>query len=132
MITDTSGAKDARGAVAGAATGAVVGGVLGAAAALVLPGIGPIVAVGLLTTIFGGVAAGTAIGGIIGALTGLGISEEEARHYERLFHEGKAIVAVKPAGQEQEAAAILHRHGGYHLQERMGSPIPTAGTFSEP
>jgi hypothetical protein len=38
MITDATGTKDARGAVAGAATGAVVGGVLAVAASVLLPG----------------------------------------------------------------------------------------------
>ena len=41
--------------------------------------------------------AGAAIGGILGAMSfpGLGVSEDEAHHYEKLFTEGKAIVAVK-------------------------------------
>jgi hypothetical protein len=132
MITDAVGAKDGRGAIAGAATGAVVGGALGAAAAILLPGVGPILAAGILAGFAGGAGAGAAVGGILGALTGLGISEDEARHYEHAFHSGKAIVAVTPEDRESEAAEILRKNGGYNLRDRPQSPIPTEGTFSKP
>jgi hypothetical protein len=132
MITDTVGAKDARGAIAGATTGAVVGGILAAAASVLLPGVGPVVAGGILASFFGGAAAGTAVGGILGALAGLGVSEEEAQYYEKAFHSGKAIVAIKPAEREQIAEQILLRHGGYNLRQRMGSPVPTEGIYSQP
>jgi hypothetical protein len=132
MITDAVGAKDARGAIAGAATGAVVGGILAAAAAILIPGVGPVMAAGILASFVGGAGAGAAVGGILGALTGLGISEEEARHYEKAFHSGKAIVAVTPEDREPEAADILREHRGYNLRDRSQSPIPTEGTFSKP
>jgi len=48
MISDAQGTKDGRGAVTGAATGAGLGAILGAAAAMLLPGIGPVVAGGIL------------------------------------------------------------------------------------
>src|SRR5215212_4038768 len=79
MITDAQGAKDGRGALAGMATGAGLGAILGAAAALLVPGVGPVIAAGVLTMAFGGAIAGTAIGGIFVAMTGLGVSEDEAR-----------------------------------------------------
>jgi hypothetical protein len=132
MITDTVGAKDNVGAVAGAITGGMVGGVLGAAAALFIPGVGPVVAGGILASFFGGAIAGTAVGGILGAMTGLGISEEEASYYEKAFHAGKAIVAVKAGNRAAEAGEILRRHGGYNLQTRRDSPVETEGIFSEP
>ena len=132
MITDATGTKDAKGAVTGALTGGVVGGVLAAAAALMIPGVGPIVAGGVLASFFGGAVAGTAVGGILGAMTGLGVSEEEAQFYERHFHEGKAIVAVKPGARAAEAGEILRRHGGYDLHNRRESPVDTTGTFSQP
>ena len=132
MITDTQGAKDGRGAMAGMATGAGLGAVLGAAAALLIPGIGPVVASGVLGMAFGGAIAGTAVGGIFGAMTGLGVSEEEARFYEHEFASGKALVAVKAGPRAAEAAGILRRHGGYDLQNRMNSEMPTKGVFSQP
>jgi hypothetical protein len=132
MITDEEGAKDARGAAAGMATGAGVGAVLGAAAALLVPGVGPVVAAGVLGMAFGGAIAGTAIGGIFGALTGLDVSEDEARLYEHEFNSGKAIVAVKAATRCRDAARILKNHGGYDLQNRPAGDVPTEGVFSQP
>ena len=132
MITDTQGAKDGRGALAGMATGAGLGALLGATAALLIPGIGPVVAGGVLAMAFGGAVAGTAVGGIFGAMTGLGVSEEEAKFYEQEFASGRAIVAVKAGPRAAEVAGILRRHGGYDLQNRMNSELPTKGVFSQP
>ncbi|HYO09753.1 MAG TPA: hypothetical protein VER17_12345 [Tepidisphaeraceae bacterium] len=132
MITDAMGAKDGRGAVAGMATGAGIGAVLGAAAALLVPGFGPVIAGGVLAMAFGGAVAGTAVGGIFGAMTGLGVSEDEARFYEGEFNSGRAIVAVKAANRCADAAEILRRHGGYDLQNRPAGSVPTTGVFSQP
>src|SRR5688500_6893726 len=132
MGTDATGIKDAKGAVTGALTGGVVGGVLAAAAALMIPGVGPVLAGGVLASFFGGAIAGTAVGGILGAMTGLGVSEEEARFYETEFQSGRAIVAVKPGARMNEAADILRRHGGYDMHREIGSPVSTSGPFSQP
>jgi hypothetical protein len=132
MITDTQGAKDRKGAVTGMATGAGLGAVLGAAAALLIPGVGPVVAGGVLAMAFGGAVAGTAVGGIFGAMTGLGVSEDEARFYEREFQSGRAIVAVKAGARAADAAAILRKHGGYDLQNRPIADVQTQGVFSQP
>ena len=136
MITDEEGSKDARGAVAGMAAGAGIGAILGAAAALLLPGVGPVVAGGVLALALGGAAAGTAVGGIFGAIAGLGVSEEEARFYEKEFHSGKAIVAVKCGDRMDIATAILRRHGGYdfqkHLNTNSDTDVRTDGIFSKP
>jgi len=132
MITDAVGAKDGKGAITGAATGALAGGLTAAAVTALIPGVGPILAAGTLAMFFGYAAAGAAIGGIFGALTGLGISEDEARYYEKAFNEGKALVAVKPGTRAAEAGQILRRHGGYDLRNVSGDPIQTEGIFSEP
>jgi hypothetical protein len=132
MLTDAQGAKDGKGALTGMATGAGLGAILGAAAGVLVPGVGPVIAGGVLTMAFGGAIAGTAIGGIFGAIAGLGVSEEEARFYEKEFQSGKAIVAVKAGNRAADAAEILRRHGGYDLQNRRISDVPTQGIFSEP
>ena len=132
MIVDADGAKDAKGAVAGAITGGMAGGLLAAAISLLIPGVGPVVAGGVLASFFGGAIAGTAVGGILGAMTGLGISEEEARHYEKEFQEGKAIVAVKPGARHADAADIMVRFGGRNVHAEASSPVRTEGTFSTP
>jgi hypothetical protein len=131
MITDASGTKDGKGAVAGAITGGLTGGALAATVtAILLPGFGPVVAAGALAMFIGYAGAGAAVGGILGALVGLGVSEGEAKYYESHFKEGKAIVAVK--GATPVAADILARHGGYHMHQASQSPIETKGFFSEP
>jgi len=132
MITDASGTKDGKGAVAGALTGGVVGGVLAAGISLLVPGVGPVLAGGILASFFGGAIAGTAVGGILGAMQGLGISEDEARFYERQFHEGRAIVAVKPGARLADAADILVRFGGHNVHSEARSPVRTDGVFSTP
>ena len=136
MISDAQGTKDGKGALTGMATGAGIGAILGAAAGFLIPGVGPIVVAGIFSMAFGGAIAGAAIGGIFGALTGLGVSEEEARYYETAFNAGHAIVAVRCANDVsnrcQRAGEILRRHGGYDLQTRPDNPVPTHGLFSEP
>jgi hypothetical protein len=132
MITDTAGAKDGKGAAVGAVTGAATGGILAAAVTALLPGAGPILAAGMLAMFAGYAGAGAAIGGILGAMTGLGVSEDEAKYYEKAFNEGKAIVAVQPGTRGTEAGEILRRHGGYDLQTRTQSPVETRGFLSEP
>jgi hypothetical protein len=132
MIVDAEGTKDGKGALTGAVTGGMLGGILAAAISVLLPGVGPVVAGGVMAAFFGGAIAGTAVGGIFGALTGLGISENEARYYEQEFHSGRAIVAVKPAGRAAEAADILTRSGGRGVHAAVHSPIQTGGVFGTP
>jgi len=132
MITDASGTKDGKGAIAGMVTGGMVGGLLAAAIAVVIPGVGPAVAGGILASFFGGAIAGTAVGGIVGALSGLGMSEEEAEFYDHHFRSGKAIVAVKAGPRATEAAELLRRFGGQHIHSETDSPIRTEGAFGRP
>src|SRR4051812_20827114 len=72
MITDATGTKDGKGALAGALTGGMVGGVLAAAVSLLIPGVGPVVAGGILGRLFRGAVAGAPGGGGLGAVTRLG------------------------------------------------------------
>jgi hypothetical protein len=132
MITDAVGTKDARGAIAGATAGAVTGGILGAAAALALPGVGPILAAGIFTAAFGGAVAGTAVGGILGAMSGLDLSQDELEYYQREFDAGKAIVAVKPGNRADEAKSILGSRGGYNVKFRSDESVRTEGYLSQP
>jgi hypothetical protein len=108
----------------------MVGGVLAAAATVLVPGIGPALAGGLLAAFFGGTVAGTAVGGLLGALRGLGVSEERARQYEAHVHAGRAVVVVKAGLRTTEAEAILCRHGAYDLHTEPDSPIQTGGSYA--
>ena len=96
-------------ATSGAVTGGVLGGVIGAAAALLIPGLGPALAGGILTTV-GGAILGAATGGFIATLTQMGVPEEEARSYEEAFHAGRTIVIVQAEDRLAEAYAILKQN----------------------
>lgn len=110
------------GAVGGAAEGAVIGGLTGLAASLALlmiPGIGPIAAVGPLAATLSGAGIGAVGGGVIGGLTGLGIPEDAAGYYAEGIRRGGTLVAVRCSDDRAaEAARILRRYGAVRMQER--------------
>ncbi|HEU4828283.1 MAG TPA: hypothetical protein VFT04_03735 [Gemmatimonadales bacterium] len=121
LIPD-SATRAAGGAASGAAGGGVLGGVIGmlvGAGALAIPGIGPVVAGGVLAStlgVVGGTAAagagiGAATGGILGALIGMGIPHEDARYFERGVREGGTLVTVHAASRGVEAREALKAHG---------------------
>jgi hypothetical protein len=89
--------KAPEGTATGVVTGGVVGGTLGllvGIGALAIPGLGPFLAAGPLMGALAGIGTGGVVGGIIGALVGLGIPEYEARRYEGMIREGKALLSV--------------------------------------
>ena len=123
LVEDT-GTHAAEGATSGALGGGLLGGLVGflvGMGALAIPGIGPVVAGGVLASTFG-LAGGTALagagigavaGGLVGALVGLGIPEEEAKYHEQGFRSGRTLVTVNAgAGGATEAADILRAYGG--------------------
>jgi hypothetical protein len=101
-------------------------------AAVLLPGIGPVLAAGIISSTLGGAMAGTAVGGILGAMSGLGFSQEEADYYNTLFYAGKAILAVRVDRRIEQAKDILRRHGGYNMYMTFNEPVPTDGPFTTP
>jgi uncharacterized membrane protein len=79
----------------GAAVGAVWGGLVGLAT-LLIPGIGPFIALGALAATLTGAVTGAVVGGIAAALIDFGdIPEDEARAYEAKIHAGATLIAVK-------------------------------------
>jgi hypothetical protein len=97
----------------GAAAGAVAGGVvigglslLVGLGALVIPGLGPLIAAGPLVAALAGLGAGGAVGGIAGALIGMGIPEYEAKRYESFVEEGGILLSVHT---DDDAAAKRSR-----------------------
>ena len=111
-IAKETGSDVAGGAVAGATSGAVLGGLAGLLASIALPGLGaffiggPIAAAlgltGASASVTSGAATGAIAGGILGALTGLGLSEEDARIYEERIKEGGILVAVSAHNSEED------------------------------
>jgi hypothetical protein len=114
----------------GGVFGGIVGGLAGAAVALtaiVIPGIGPIIAAGPLVTLLGG-ATGAAIGATAGAISGgvaasfihLGIADDEADHYAEAIRRGNAVVTVTAKDENQASliADILRRYQPINLKRR--------------
>ncbi|MCX6020909.1 MAG: hypothetical protein NTZ05_04110 [Chloroflexi bacterium] len=74
------------GAVQGLVTGAVTGVLVAAASAMLLiPGVGPIVAGGMLASTLTGGAIWATMGGLLGAFIHLNVPEHEAHHYNQEF-----------------------------------------------
>jgi hypothetical protein len=60
--------------------------------ALAIPGFGPFIAAGPIMGALAGVGAGGVVGGLLGALIGMEIPEYEAKRYEGMVKEGRALV----------------------------------------
>jgi hypothetical protein len=120
--TRQEGNKAGKMAASGAGTGVVLGGIIGAGAALLIPGIGPVVSGGLLAAALGGAATGAVTGavagGIAGALVGLGIPEDEAKYYDERFREGGTLMTVKADDRYDEATEIARKRRGYDYETR--------------
>lgn len=100
----------------GAVGGGIVGGLVGAVAALLIPGIGPALAGGIIVTAIGGAAIGAVTGGLLGAFAGMGIPREEAHHYQRELEAGRVLVTVQANDQSAEALDILRQHGAQTVE----------------
>jgi len=114
----------------GGGFGAVVGGITGAVVALsaiVIPGVGPIIAAGPLVALLGG-ATGAVVGGAAGAVTGgvaaslihLGIPEDEARHYVESVRRGNALVTVAVTNDDDATTAnnVMRRYNPVDVKTR--------------
>jgi len=113
----------------GAAVGAGAGVVLGIAAAAI-PGVGPFITAGVLTSWMGAtagsMAAGAAAGGASGALAGLlqeraDFPKTEAEDVARKVHEGGILVTVDvPKGVDEESVlTALANQGAYVHRTKM-------------
>jgi len=122
LIEDT-GSKAADGAATGAVSGGLLGGLVGflvGVGALAIPGIGPVISAGVLTTTFGtagatalaGAGIGAATGGIVGGLLGMGIPESEATYFETGFRKGHVLVTVNAGNRITDAVDVLRQYGG--------------------
>ncbi len=98
-------------AAKGAVSGGVLGGLVGLLGSLLIPGFGPVVVGGVLASTLTGAGLGAAAGGIIGALTGMGVPEPDAQHFDLGLRSGGTLVAVGAGNRTDEALVILQRHG---------------------
>jgi hypothetical protein len=116
------GDDEVSGTATGAATGALLGGGGGLLAALgliAIPGIGPLVAAGVLATTLVGAAGGSVVGGLIGALTDAGVSEEDAHVYSEGVRRGSSLVTVSTDdARAAKAESILNTHKPVDTRQR--------------
>lgn len=95
----------------GSTTGSVLGGLAGLAAgagALVIPGIGPLIAAGPIA----GALTGAATGGIAGGLVDWGIPSEESKRYEDHIRQGSVLVSVECSDDKAQKAMDSLRQSG--------------------
>lgn len=121
-VIQETGSRAAEGAAVGAMSGGVLGGLVGllvGAGALAIPGIGPVIAGGVLASALGvaggsaaaGAGIGAATGGVFGSLVGLGVPDDDARRFERRFHDGGVLVTVDAGDRVAAAVAVFNDHG---------------------
>ena len=125
--THQEGNKAGEMAASGAGTGVVLGGIIGAGAALLIPGIGPVISGGLLATALAGAATGAVAGGVAGgvggALVGLGVPEAEAKYYGDQFKEGRTLMTVRADERYSDASDIVRKRRGFDFETRGDRPM---------
>lgn len=128
---DDTASGAASGAVGGTLLGGLVGLLLGTGA-LLIPGIGPVVAGGLFASSAVGMTAlgagaGAAGGALLGALTDIGIADDEAKYFESGFRNGSTLVTIKSDDRLNEALEIIVRNGGdvgnYYRSTSYNAPV---------
>jgi len=120
--TPAVGPVASTGSLSEAPQDAWIGGVAGLAAgaiAMVLPGIGPLIAMGPIAGALGGLGVGAAAGGIIGLLRDQGISKDEAEFYAEGVARGGALVTVHGVSGDRaaEARKILDSQGAIETEK---------------
>ncbi|HEX8458002.1 MAG TPA: hypothetical protein VF656_11950 [Pyrinomonadaceae bacterium] len=107
--TEQPGMGNALGGLVGGTMGAASGMTLGAAAAsLLVPGVGPVMAAGIIgAALFGagGAAAGMAAGGALEDTLAHGLPHDELFIYEDALRQGRTVVIAQVEDDEQAKAA---------------------------
>ena len=118
-VTDSEdpGMGKAMGAAVGAGMGAASGATLGlAAASLAIPGIGPVIAFGMVGAALLGVvgaAAGSAVGDTVEEELGEGIPHEDVYLYEDALRHGHSVViAYADEGEQTDRAQLVVDNAG--------------------
>jgi len=100
----------------GALTGSTLGGIgglLAGAGALVIPGIGPIVAAGPIV----GALSGALAGGITGGLIDWGIPAEASHRYEASVSQGNILAIIKTDQKKvNQVSSVLKQFGANNIE----------------
>ena len=103
------------GVAMGASAGAATGGLLtlaGGIAALLIPGIGLVLAAESVLTVLLGSAAVAGIGGLVGALEGWYIPEKQAALYNDRVSQGHYLVTIESTEYDVRLAESVLKHWG--------------------
>ena len=114
---EAPGTGAAIGAVVGAATGASVGLPLGAAMTFVVPGIGPVIALGVLgAALFG--AGGAAVGSALEGSLVTGVPRDERLVYTEALRRGHSVLLAleDDAARAAEAQRMVDATGGERIE----------------
>jgi hypothetical protein len=115
---ENDGMGETMGAVVGGAVGAGAGLSLGSAvASLLVPGVGPIVAIGLGAAALlglGGAAAGAKAGDLSEHAMDKGVPRDDVSFYRELLKRGRSIVIAEVDHEDQAASAreVFEQRGG--------------------
>jgi hypothetical protein len=115
---EPQGTGAALGAVVGGATGAAVGMPLGAAISLMVPGIGPVIALGVIgAALFG--AGGAAVGTALETTLSQGVPRDDLFIYEDAIRQGRSVVVALVDDEASAARArdALTAAGGVDVDE---------------
>jgi len=119
--TEDPGMGKAMGAAVGGAMGAAGGATLGlAAASLAIPGVGPVIAFGMVGAALLGVvgaAAGSAVGDTVEEELGEGIPHEDIYLYKNALRQGHSVVIAYAADEDQsdKASEVMTNAGAEDL-----------------
>jgi hypothetical protein len=119
-------AEDPDQMTAGATMGLTVGAALGGATGLlmglgllVIPGVGPALAIGPLASAIAGIGLGGAAGGIAGALARSGMPPIDSNEYSHALRRGDTLLFLHvPDDLVMEAGAIVDRYGPIPMDNR--------------
>ncbi len=100
------------GTFSGGALGGIAG-LLAGVGALLIPGVGPIIAAGPIAATLTGVVTG----GIAGGLIDYGLPEQRGEYYEEQVRRGGILVSMKASDEKvEEAASILRQYGASDVE----------------
>ncbi len=107
--TEETATKDPNALIKGSTVGGILGAVAGVGA-LLIPGVGPVIAAGPIAAAVAAISAGGAAGMTVGALVGVfndeGIPQDRVDFYRQAFESGKAVVIVEPDQEKFSIAQV--------------------------
>jgi hypothetical protein len=118
-------------AAAGGVTGSAIGAGIAGAVALLMPGVGPVLAGGIWAALAGGATAGGVVGGMVGAIGATELGPEWEASYGEPLRAGRVVVAVhaRDHAEAEQAAKVLEKEGADRVDhlDHEGRPLEGGG-----